>query len=837
VKTFDALFREATGYRPYAYQARIARDGLPEVVQAPTGAGKTGVILAWLWRRLYGPDPAGTPRRLIYALPQRSLTEQVSGEARQWLANLGLTDEVTLHVAMGARWETEGEWRDDPHKPAIVIGTADVLVSASLVRSFDVSRAVAPIDFALVTNGAHWLIDEPQLSPQATTTMRQLAGFAARIGSAEPFGLTCLSATPLGELLSTPDSPATEKPIQILDPERSEALAIRLAALRAVRRLPADPGDHQAIAAAVLERHRPGALTLVVMNTVDAAQRLYRQLRVDAGNCTLLHARFRRVERAERLAAVLGEAGERGGQIVVTTQVVEAGLDLDAAVLVTEAAPWPSLIQRAGRCNRSGLLNADAEIWWVSPSDPFPYERQDINATLSELGQLEGDRLSIEDLTAREVPHSRGQITVIRRSDLDGLFDTSPDPSGHDVDIAPYVRDGEDLDAEVAWATWTPGYDGSPDPEIRVPAAEYRCRVPVGEVVALARDRAVWRFDRSAEGWTRVTEQPHSRPRPGEVLLASAADGGYDVETGFDPSAPGPVPDSPELLTPEEWETRVALAAAEAALAAAPGFAADAAQAAEALIDAENAPDEAEPRRWQSLEEHSEQVRDQADALLAVLAPSIPPAAARSAVIAGYLHDLGKAHEIWQDAICALADEEEKAGIEAGRPWAKSGGNGALLFADGVAFRHELASLLLIDGPLAALVAESPDPDLTKYLVLAHHGKLRLHVRERDAPSALSDPTVPAVTAVTAVRPEGQASDNVIRGLRQGATSPVPPMLGQPGTTLTVDLVQFQPDDSPWTRTVHGLLDRYGPFILAYLEALVRISDWRASGGRELPTA
>ena len=86
---------------------------------------------------------------------------------------------MTLHVAMGGRWETEGDWRDDLHKPAIVIGTADVLVSAALVRSFAVGRAIAPIDFALVTNGAHWLIDEPQLSPQATTTMRQLAGFAA----------------------------------------------------------------------------------------------------------------------------------------------------------------------------------------------------------------------------------------------------------------------------------------------------------------------------------------------------------------------------------------------------------------------------------------------------------------------------------------------------------------------------------------------------------------------------------------------------------------------------------------------------------------------------------
>jgi CRISPR-associated endonuclease/helicase Cas3 len=837
VKTFDALFREATGYRPYGYQARIAHDGLPDVVQAPTGAGKTGVILAWLWRRLYGADPGGTPRRLIYALPQGSLTEQVSAEARRWLANLGLTEEVTLHVAMGARWETEGEWRDDLHKPAIVIGTIDVLGSKALVRAVDVSRAIAPIDFALVTNGAHWIIDEPQLSPQATTTLRQLAGFAARISTAEPFGLTCLTATPPGELLSTPDNPATEKLIQIPDLERSEALAIRLAALRAVRRLPADPGDYQAIAAAVLERHRPGALTLVVTNTVDAAQHLYRHLRAADENCTLLHSRFRGIERVERLAAVLGEPD---GRIVVTTQVVEAGLDLDAVVLVTEAAPWPSLIQRAGHCNRGGQFSADAEVWWLPPPDPFPYRQQDIDATAHELGRLEGVRLTTENLIARDVPDRPGPLTVIRRADLAGLFDTSPDLSGNDVDIAPYLRDAEDLDAEVAWATWTPDADGAPDPEIRVPAVEYRCRVPIGAAVAFARDRVAWRYDRSAGGWTRVTQQPSSRPRPGEILLVSAADGGYDPETGLDPAAPGPVPDSPELLTPDELAERAAVAAAEAALAP------EVALAAGALAEApaEDVPDEAEPRRWQSLDEHSEQVRDQAAALLAVLAPSIPPEAARSAVIAGYLHDLGKAHEIWQDAICALADDEEKAGIEAGRPWAKSGGNGALLFADGVAFRHELASLLLIDGPLAALVAESPDPDLTKYLVLAHHGKLRLHVRERYAPSALSTPFIPsapstlAVPAVTAVTAEGHASDNVIRGLRQGATSPVPPMLGQPATTLTVDLARFRPDtNSPWTRSVHGLLDRYGPFVLAYLEALVRISDWRASGGRELPPA
>ena len=46
--TFNEFYKRATGYEPYGYQVRIARDGLPSVVTAPTGTGKTGMILAWL---------------------------------------------------------------------------------------------------------------------------------------------------------------------------------------------------------------------------------------------------------------------------------------------------------------------------------------------------------------------------------------------------------------------------------------------------------------------------------------------------------------------------------------------------------------------------------------------------------------------------------------------------------------------------------------------------------------------------------------------------------------------------------------------------------------------
>src|SRR5438876_7142134 len=125
MSAFSEFFRKAcateaepAGYEPHGYQARIARDGLPSVVEAPTGTGKTGIILAWLWRRLYA-DPGSTPRRLVYALPQRSLVEQVAGEAAKWLANLGLADQVALHVVMGGAGESQQPGRVDMPQPRI----------------------------------------------------------------------------------------------------------------------------------------------------------------------------------------------------------------------------------------------------------------------------------------------------------------------------------------------------------------------------------------------------------------------------------------------------------------------------------------------------------------------------------------------------------------------------------------------------------------------------------------------------------------------------------------------------------------------------------------------
>lgn len=783
--TFDEFFTRATGKQPYAYQRRLAEHGLPAVIAAPTGTGKTAAaVLAWLWRRLH-VDPRGTPRRLIFALPQRTLVEQVAREVQGWLDNLATEPAVALHVVMGGEGKSQGEWRIRMDRPAIVVGTVDSLVSKILNRGYGIGRASYPIDFALVTNGAQWVVDEIQLCPESTTTLRQVAAFAypGRKGSwatAEPFALTCMSATVSESLLATVDNPVPGSVFQIEQAERVGALATRLRAARKVRRLP----EEVKIAAAVRERHRAGTLTLVVVNTVKTARALYAELSKGPTPCTLLHSRFRGVDRDRLMTRLLHDPGEVD-HIVVSTQVVEAGIDINAATLVTEAAPWPSLVQRAGRCNRTGEVT-DAELWWFATGDPGPYEKADVEAAVTALTGLEGMAVTGEHMIELAVPVKDAPVSVIRQPDLLDLFDTAQDLNGGDVDISPYVRDADDLDVQLAWATWNKTADGRPPARGKVPEARQRCRAPLREVRDLAKARPVWRFDQAKARWERVSDS--TPPRPGEVLLMAAADGGYDPTTGFDTRATTAVADAPELvLRPDRSAGTDPTSGAE-----------DAYRQDDASVS---------QRHWIPLQTHSQDARNQAGRLLDGIEPDLSETVRAAVRLAAYVHDAGKCHPIWQDALCALASEHEKDRVEAGRPWAKSNSDKELRFADEVQFRHELASLLLLDGPLRPLIDGIDEPDLVRYLVLAHHGKLRVQVRGID-----------------------DVDRDVLLGLRDRQTTKVPGILGQPAGDLTVELGQFElGNERSWTRTVLRLRDRFGPFVLAYLETLVRMADWNAS--------
>ncbi|MYC39263.1 MAG: DEAD/DEAH box helicase [Chloroflexi bacterium] len=97
--TFTEFFSTATGWLPYAYQARLGDSpNLPVLLRIPTGAGKTeAATLTWLYRLIKHPDQEvrdSTPRRLLYCLPMRTLVEQTMGRINEWINNLGMAGEV-----------------------------------------------------------------------------------------------------------------------------------------------------------------------------------------------------------------------------------------------------------------------------------------------------------------------------------------------------------------------------------------------------------------------------------------------------------------------------------------------------------------------------------------------------------------------------------------------------------------------------------------------------------------------------------------------------------------------------------------------------------------------
>ena len=180
---FRVFFKRATGVQegPYPYQERLARGPIQSrLIHVPTGCGKTAaVILAWLWRRRPEVDRKNTPRRLVYCLPMRVLVEQTSDNAKTWLKNLGLRDEVGMHFLMGG--EETDHWDLYPERDAILVGTQDMLLSRALNRGYGMSRYRWPMHFGLLHTDCLWVFDEIQLMGSGLATTAQLDAFRAAL--------------------------------------------------------------------------------------------------------------------------------------------------------------------------------------------------------------------------------------------------------------------------------------------------------------------------------------------------------------------------------------------------------------------------------------------------------------------------------------------------------------------------------------------------------------------------------------------------------------------------------------------------------------------------------
>lgn len=803
MSSFDEFVRTATGndHGPYPWQRRVAEEGLPELIAVETGAGKTeGVVLPWLYRRRHHPDPAvraATPRWLVLCLPLRVLTEQVEGLVRTWLAALGEladdrpSDGVRVHVAMGGRKGATGEaWRAYPEDDAVVIGTVDMLLSRALNRGYALGRFNWPIDFGLLHNGCAWVFDEVQLLGPALPTSRQLAAFRTRFGTALPTSSTWMSATVDSERLRTVDAPEVPGALGLGPEDRTGELARRLGATRRFEEV--DVADAKApeadLAAAVVDAHRPGTRTIAVVNTIATARRLHDEISRRAGEVpvVLLHSRFRPPERDDVVRRALAPPGTPGS-IVVSTQVLEAGVDISATTMLSEAAPWPSIVQRAGRCNRDGSDqrpdgSTSARLLWFAPRSPRPYPDEDVRNTVAALRRLEGREVSATELRQTEVEVTRPIHAVVRTSDLLGLFDTAPDLSGNDVDVGPFIREADDADVYLAW--WDLGA-GPPSSEVARVAADELCAVPLHEAQQLVERAQLWHFDHIDGGWNGVRRPREIRP--GWVLVTDTSAGGYLPERGWDPSVRGPVSPLPALTQSDRLEV-------------------------EEAIDA----DPHSYTAWVRLQRHLADVEAAVRRLLEALQPSgLPAGAAGAAALAGRLHDIGKVHPVFQDTMIRSARAEDQSGARLLAPWAKSGGSSQR--HQRPHFRHELVSALMLLGEGEATLEGAERPDLVRYLVAAHHGRVRMAIRS--VPDKEPRGTVLGVE-------EGERIPEVAVPDEGGGVKTLPM------TTLSLEVARLgaSAEGLPsWSERATLLLEELGPFRLAFLEAVVRLADWRAS--------
>jgi CRISPR-associated endonuclease/helicase Cas3 len=777
------------------------------LINIPTGLGKTAaVVITWLWNRLLCPEEAHRatwPRRLVYCLPMRTLVEQTRDNVRQWLLNLDLLwdsghehqQRVGLHILMGG--EDAEDWDLYPEHEAILIGTQDMLLSRALNRGYGMSRYRWPIHFGLLNNDCLWVYDEVQLIGSGVPTTSQLESFRRTMNPALNCYSFWMSATLKGEWLQTVDF----EPKDLGEPLELSALDLKYPDVR--ERHEANkllcPAKHSAVAIKELAQkvfevaRAADGLTLIVANTVERACDLYREVaklaRGDAAELSpvLIHARFRSGDRKKKLADLLERNGRKG--IVVSTQVVEAGVDVSAQVLFSEIAPWASLVQRFGRCNRRGEFADGARIYWIDVDlEKFsaPYEPDQLREAwerLQELGNASPARLAAFDLAESDKPRA---THVIRRKDLVELFDTTADLAGNDIDIDRFVRETDQGSIQVFWRDW-PDADKKQPPEPKMARArrEELCPAPIREFRDFLKNRMAWSWDYLERRWRPIDRE---RIIPGQTYLLAASAGGYSELTGWNSKSAervSPISPPPQEPPPDH-------------------------------NDADNL---SQLAMWQSIAEHTDLVCRE----LSKIIHELDPPQCEGLLLAARWHDRGKAHEIFQDAVKMENSGSPRPGSWLGRRNVAKAPSGWWTGYDRKHFRHELASALAILHPNSELRIE--ELDLVAYLAASHHGKVRLSIRSLPQEK----------------RPNG--GQRFARGIWDGDQLPQADLGGTiaPAVSLSLELMELGLCEQPpfenqpsWAERMLRLRDRFGPFRLAFLETLLRCADERASASTAL---
>lgn len=399
VSQFAEYFQAIHQVMPFPWQQRLleqvaATGAWPQTLSLPTGSGKTSILDVSLFafacgvkvprrtvlvvdRRIVVDDAYRRAEKIRKALNQTDSVGQnsVLTQMREALLNLGGSSPVETALLRGGIYR-EDNWVRDPLQPLLVCSTVDQVGSRLLFQGYGVSSFARPIHAAMLANDCLIILDEAHTSEPFRQTLEWITKYRAfaKESLILPFAVVTMTATPR----------SADAPFSLNQDDRENAtLKKRLEAKKILHKvIAAKPKDKDGLVSQIMQEFPnyigAGKTILVVVNQVKTARaiadtlekrRIARKDSLDIEKPILLTGRSRPVEREKLLAPHLDFQKNRlfSGRsrevfqtakplIVVATQCVEVGADLDVDVLISEACPLDSLRQRLGRLDRLGEL-------------------------------------------------------------------------------------------------------------------------------------------------------------------------------------------------------------------------------------------------------------------------------------------------------------------------------------------------------------------------------------------------------------------------------------------------------------------------------------------------
>ena len=602
-----AAFYEAINKRPpFPWQTRLVKhvvetDSWPVEVGVPTGLGKTACLDIAIWwlasQADRSPADRTAPTRIWWLVNRRLLVDSTAehaqsirnalldpGEAHitrepglvvravaDRLRSLGSDPDAVPLEVIRLRGGVQSRLPTDPSRPAVVLSTIPMFGSRLLFHGYGCSRSMRPINAALAGTDSLVLVDEAHLARHLIRLVPDLANCTRHARGL--LGET-RSRPQVVSLTATGDASGKDRFDLNAEDEAHPIVQQRLDApkwidIRAVSR-DASKAMAQTVQSLLTEAERP-ASCLVFANTPAAARSVFDQLRTsladDQAEILLLTGRARERE-AERtrtriLDPVNGMAASRdpalgraGHLIVVATQTLEVGADVDAEFLVTETCGVRALTQRLGRLNRLGRFQNARAVYVHAPpakarrrnaraADEWPVYGGEPGVVLTRLqnaieesaGQLSASPRHVSEILG-EPDDDPGRAPEILNGLLWEWVKTTTPPQG-EAPVEPYFSGiaGVDYSVSLLWRAYVPK-----DGERLWPCASDHeiIAVPIGEVrQVLGADADLRRI--GPDGIT-VEAIAADDFRPGDAVVVGADRGLLD-EFGWNPNSSDPVVD------------------------------------------------------------------------------------------------------------------------------------------------------------------------------------------------------------------------------------------------------------------------------------------------------